>query len=895
MAAPDAFETFTISKEFHPINAFFLYKYARENPVFSILELVDDLKRKLDCTAAALLQYDDGKKDGKKDVRVDILYPSQAVQHPTLRWVIAQPGTKKEIRDLIRDDQASGRTIKLEMPVAPGEKGGPMYVELIPMPRLADTRKDSPFDQLFILVEAAKITPFTTDRTSHESERTLISLVLCDWWVRALAPTFRRPQDVISEKAAENEEEKKKLSREIEDEEKKRFQELWKTRRYIVAPSVLIEEGLQAKEDIRRAGRGKVFNFLGEREKDGEFKWADWTPLKPGRESLETARNDAELLVYWCRWIDSHHDLEREQTASIRTPSFHKKADTPVTKWVENQRKDPLTIEARLKNLRLTAARAFLSGGAENIPITPEIMAEELRIGYKSLLCFSLHHWLAEKGWLRTSLTINAFGDVEFCRALHSLAITAHYLLGGQRNLEVDVIHRLMRQVAQYGHEDLGIPDRIDLRAHLLQAARGEPALHALKHFYRDHFFHTLEVCFLGHVLLETKLEDNRYLWQVVAKRLSLPDEEIPVLRLWYIAALLHDVGHGMEVLNSSREYFKFFKHSEALKSLQDSFEEAARKLSDAKELDKVGISEERRKVKDLGTEKNHGIGEDHGVIGALHLQTLLEHIHVEEPNVDPEKYKPAVQAIALHNLRRREDKISFSRQPLAFLLAVCDQLQEWRRLRLAYATSPQWMLSRLRGASGETNIAEGSVSSMKTDLHVESGATGDIHLMFQPNGEGDSSLAFMLNYDNGINRNSGIFSTWLDATLNFQRLDFTGLPLDISVTYSTPLYNNDGHNPAQPQLHRLRNAAFETHMSFLMDWFPDKPGKINGKDCMTNGAVSYLINGDREELTLHLRNLAGKGLMTKNLRAFQDCLKEWKLYNEDRDFPGDYAPVIPD
>ena len=107
--------------------------------------------------------------------------------------------------------------------------------------------------------------------------------------------------------------------------------------------------------------------------------------------------------------------------------------------------------------------------------------------------------------------------------------------------------------LSEHAHHALGVPEQIDLRAHLLQAARGEPALHVLKAYYRDHFFHALEVCFLGHFLLELGLTPSRSLWQLIGQRLGLRGDREKkhrtVLRLWYVTSLLHDVGYGIDVL----------------------------------------------------------------------------------------------------------------------------------------------------------------------------------------------------------------------------------------------------------------------------------------------------------------------------------------------------------
>jgi hypothetical protein len=891
-------EVFELDPKFvKGIYNFFLNKYARDTADFSVLDLIKDLQTRLSCRATALLQHNE------KTDNTAVLYESDE-EPDLLGEVLKDLKVKEKIYELLRDDRYSGGTVTLDTFEILGRKAGQIEVDLIPMPRLPDSQEFPPYDHLFILVDSAAMTPSSSKQSDqHELQRISISDLLCSWWVRALTPNF----------STQN----KKESGTIGDEG--RFKSLWLGRRYITTPSALIKEGVRSADFIRSIGQGKAGYFLGECEKegndDGKFEWNKWTPLKPGRDNLPGSdnlvmdvRERGKMLVYWCRWIESHHHFEREQASSTLARTHPKKEGKTVKEWVDKQRKniknktrghtrpylnsDDLNIQVQLEQLHKKAAEEFLA----IIVVKDQKM---LQIDSKSMLAFSLNHWLAPGSWLLKNLKSDSFADIEFCRAMHSLAITTHFIFIGQRIDEDDVIHRLVQLLAQYGHGELHIPFRVDLRAHLLQAARGEPALHALKHYYRDHFFHAIEVCFLGHALLETKLREDLFLWQLVAEILCITGEQSEiqerVLRLWYMAALLHDIGYAMDLLNSSRDYLKFFKHSETLRNLCESFSDAVKKLSDAEELEKVGISKERRKKEDQDADKKHGIGEDHGVIGALHLQTLLEHIAVEDKSLWPGYYEPAIQAIALHNLRRREDGISFKEKPLAFLLALCDQLQEWRRPQLEYATSPHLMLAKLSGASGDTDRLKGAFKYLWANLEGQLDDKGNIQLKFQP-GVDYPHLSFIMDYGEKINRNSGVFNTWLDATLNFQRLNFDGLPLEISVSFKTPFYKDPYQEKPYPQqqLHRLRNAAHETHMSFLWEWFPRDE---NRDGSLTNGAVTYEANQDeqRETLTLDLRKLSLKPLMTKNMDAFRERLKEWKHFNDDREFPGDYVNAIPD
>ena len=148
--------------------------------------------------------------------------------------------------------------------------------------------------------------------------------------------------------------------------------------------------------------------------------------------------------------------------------------------------------------------------------------------------------------------------------------------------------------------------------------------------------------------------------------------------------------------------------------------------------------------------------------------------------------------------------------------------------------------------------------------------------------------------YNSDAAKSGGVFNIWLDATLNFQRLDFSGLPLEITITFKTPMFQRVGQSRGLPQrqLERLREAAFDTHMAFLEDWFP---ATTDGKP--TNDAVSYQADEGLqiERLTLHLNKLAGRTLIQRDMSIFREYLERWKYYLDDREFPGDYAVPVPE
>jgi len=111
---------------------------------------------------------------------------------------------------------------------------------------------------------------------------------------------------------------------------------------------------------------------------------------------------------------------------------------------------------------------------------------------------------------------INGIGLEEKGRCMGHIGRVLHYLLANTA-LDWRTIEGLVWMIAEYGHMHLGIDHRIDITSHLLHAARTEPPLHAMQAYYRDHFFHAIEVCFLGHLLLITQDAGGRPLWESVA------------------------------------------------------------------------------------------------------------------------------------------------------------------------------------------------------------------------------------------------------------------------------------------------------------------------------------------------------------------------------------------
>jgi hypothetical protein len=450
--------------------------------------------------------------------------------------------------------------------------------------------------------------------------------------------------------------------------------------------------------------------------------------------------------------------------------------------------------------------------------------------------------------------------DNEIAFGLQSLSSIVHYLFADQP-LDEKCIRGFIWFVSQYCHQELDIPARIDIQHHLLMIARGEPSLHSLKPFYRDHFFHALEVCFLGHYILDLKINDTQYFWEIVAQRLQISNKSTAkkiVLKLWYLASLLHDIGYWVDIQKSVQELLIFFQNSPLLKEFQNNLLKNITWLSQQISNGEIFNYNECDKP-----------GEDHGVISAYHVLELLKRIADDDKTINVIDYYPAINAILLHNSRKHI--VSFNNNPLAFLLIICDSIQEWNRPKLNYSTAPLNILSKI--ASNNPNTFHDDLTIIK-----------NVELNNKNN-----CLNFKLEYSNHINVNSNVFNLWIDATENLQRLK--DCPLDINIEYITPFYRNK-EGKDYHQLYRLRDVANETYMTFLRNWFPDQP--LPDGNGISNGCIHYYVDNNEnqslEHLIIHVNTLENKKLLTQGMSEFRNKLASWKLFNEDREFNIDYA-----
>lgn len=224
---------------------------------------------------------------------------------------------------------------------------------------------------------------------------------------------------------------------------------------------------------------------------------------------------------------------------------------------------------------------------------------------------------------------------------------------------------------------------------------------------YRGHDIHQFNVAALGLFFLNTQIRKDGLKETYVSENDSLKSylaneykdqfgSPKDVERTWLLTSLLHDhaipMGHMFGIapmirrITENEDIDK--RYQKALGRLKDNVRATYRRLFSkdlielyceyfesadkdmmafldefvSREIPKIGVSLELAK-RDLL---------DHGVLAAVNMTSRFGN---EPLNI---KVKNSARAIALHN--QKELPIKFSEDPLAFLLVLCDELQEWGR-----------------------------------------------------------------------------------------------------------------------------------------------------------------------------------------------------------------------
>ncbi len=214
-----------------------------------------------------------------------------------------------------------------------------------------------------------------------------------------------------------------------------------------------------------------------------------------------------------------------------------------------------------------------------------------------------------------------------------------------------------------------------------------------------------IDVFLLGDLLLNTRLAwlkgaDRRLCEHLLAlgtanggsQCLGLEED---LIRNWAVAALLHDIGYQFKWLQDLAgdppPWHRYFRlpcpcaDPKLTPTLHD--ENGDTFLEELAKTIRVGTRDEQCNKDEtvFGVPLAPGTLNDHGVLSALRLAQLARNFDLLETDERPQRLLDRIcvplRAIALHNIAGAH--LRLSREPLACLLRLCDEMQEWGRARV--------------------------------------------------------------------------------------------------------------------------------------------------------------------------------------------------------------------
>jgi len=298
------------------------------------------------------------------------------------------------------------------------------------------------------------------------------------------------------------------------------------------------------------------------------------------------------------------------------------------------------------------------------------------------LVWFGLKMLVSEEMWsdMKTPYTPNA--RIQFYRhfttyflyVLHIIRYSGEptlFRFSDVRKGYEGFVDSLIFLLSEYAHRVERLPRRIPLYKVMSDIWSCEAILYTVREGYRDHLHHVVNVCLLGMVLMEAGLfEKLDPKWKQMTEDLKRRRR-----RNWILSGLLHDVGYGLDLNRHMIPHLHFFKACPILKK----FQENLAKDFERSEQILCALLDQWFSFGTLSDKL------DHGIVSAMHLLFLAHAGEDLDKEAKPseewcEDICEAFEAIGKHNLEGTH--IIPWESPLAFLLFLCDHLQEWDRPR---------------------------------------------------------------------------------------------------------------------------------------------------------------------------------------------------------------------
>ncbi len=317
-------------------------------------------------------------------------------------------------------------------------------------------------------------------------------------------------------------------------------------------------------------------------------------------------------------------------------------------------------------------------------PLAPEkLFTSSVLLGIASALAAALledeHKHVLESGLYRKVLwqSLDAVVWHETIRGLYAC------LMPDYAFLPVDVPpapDKYLWLIAEYGYVVLGIDRGLRVHEHFRRAEQHEALLYHSATDYRDHLFHAIHTFLLGFGLLTAK--DCPPPLSAAFGRMADGARQRKVLRDWFLAALFHDFGYLVGMIPAVLAIAEDFA-TDGIEHIVDTVNAQWNKA--VAELH-TQLRTEWPLLSQLNDKRP-----DHGVFSYLHLRTELRRLDpvgrgpsgsagppANSASEHCREHADALVAILKHGLMG--EPISVEEAPLAAVLVLCDEIQEWQR-----------------------------------------------------------------------------------------------------------------------------------------------------------------------------------------------------------------------
>jgi hypothetical protein len=449
---------------------------------------------------------------------------------------------------------------------------------------------------------------------------------------------------------------------------------------------------------------------------------------------------------------------------------------------------------------------------------------KEIRITWRFLLGFFLHCFIQEIQ--KNKLTLASLSEQEllelYCRLAKAVKF---YLLWASKKTTRNAVYFRNTSRRDYTEEATdyfvtigylaseyaslvdGVDRRLNIEGDLRKMAMTQALFYATKERYRDHFLHVLDVCLLGLFLVKAVFPEH-----------SVFSCRVP-LRNWFLASLCHDVGYIMELQDMRTTETAFLDFPE-IKEFRD------RVASEVESAETRFNERARERFHEAALQFPASLGAkmNHGVVSALHVLDLLKN----NLGKAPEDARDFVQghadtlyAIAAHDFS--DVSLDVSRYPLAVLLRLCDELQDWDRPRIDVLSFREQILAAVKYGGAFTPDG----ASMMRHVRIEATGnpfTGKLTWSSTPTSK-VPRLCITLDYRTVDDPGFFIIYSWLLKSQKFQGIVLKNT-MDIEITFlSKPRAEEGDMNRFKVARRKHRIWHFEEWMDLVDATDPDDNG----------------------------------------------------------------------